>query len=267
MTIVLVSACVMSANAQAENPVKGEQKSAVLKITRSAKQVTMVTSKDTVTAVRTRVCDVSDSVKLARYEAKRRGETPETVYFDGHNKDITGRKLSRPFIELGFGGTYLFDNSEIRPELVLNAGWESRYFLLMATGYMSWKSFNSSDALTEHGLTEGAEASGRYNSFGALLGGGPKVWSSADFNTYLALIGQIGYGYCKTDGDSEAIRFSSSFYGLKWRGLLRFHYGFNNHWGLSVDAGVTNTVRNHHDSDQDKGGVTAEATVTLGYSF
>jgi hypothetical protein len=250
---------VMFANVTTAQTTKDQ--SAVLKIHRTRQQVTMVTSDaagkvDTVTAVRTRVCDVSDEVKLARYEAKRRGEKPETVYFDNKNKDIEGKKISRPFVELGFGGTLLFDNSELRPELVLNAGWESRYFILMATGYFSGKAFNSD-----------AEAGGSYHTFGGLLGGGPKLWNSANFNSYLALIGQVGYGYEKTDGDAEDIRFSSSFYGLKWRGLLRFHYGFNNHWGLSVDAGVTNTVRNHHDSDQDKGGVTAEATVTLGYSF
>lgn len=255
--IVLMS---MIANVSFAQDSKNNQ-SAVLRITRTNKQVTMVSQsangkQDTEVATRTRVSEVSDEYKLARYEAKRRGEKPEGVYFDNHNKDITGRVLSRPFVELGFGGTYLFDNSEIRPELVVNAGWESRYFLLMATGFFSGKAFNSD-----------AEAGGSYHTFGGLLGGGPKLWNSNDFNSYLALIGQVGYGYTKTDGDDESIRFSSSFYGLKWRGLLRFHYGFNNHWGVSVDAGVTNTVRNHHDSDQDKGGVTAEATVTLGYSF
>jgi hypothetical protein len=257
--VVMALMSVMSTVAFAQAP-KNYQ-SAVLRITRTNKQVTMVSKtaegkQDTVVATRTRVCDVSDSVKLARYEARRAGKTPETVYFDNKNKDIEGKKISRPFIELGFGGTYLFDNSEIRPELVINAGWESRYFILMATGYFSGKAFNSD-----------AEAGGSYHTFGGLLGGGPKVWNSANFNSYLALIGQVGYGYEKTDGDDEAIRFSSSFYGLKWRGLLRFHYGFNNHWGVSVDAGVTNTVRNHHDSEQDKGGITVETTLTLGYSF
>jgi hypothetical protein len=270
--IVLGMMCATVSTAQTENPVKGEQKSAVLKIHRTNKQVTMVSQsadgkKDTITATKTRVCDVSDEVKLARYEARRAGKTPETVYFDGHNKDITGRVLSRPFLELGGGLNWLFENKELRPELVLNFGWESRYFLLMATGFMSWKSFNDSDKLTDHGIVEGAEASGRYNTFGGMLGGGPKLWSSNDFNSYLALIGQVGYGYTKTDGDNTDIRFSSSFYGLKWRGFARFHYGFNSHWGVSIDAGVTNTVVNNHDSDQSKGSITGEVTATLGYSF
>jgi hypothetical protein len=260
VALALMSVMTTEVFAQTSSQNKSNEKSAVLKIHRTNKQVTMVSEtagkKDTVTATRTRVCDVSDSVKLARYEAKLKGEQPTGAYFDNHNKDITGKKISRPFVELGGGGTLLFDNSELRPELVVNAGWESRYFLLMATGYFSGKAFNSD-----------AEAGGSYQTFGGLLGGGPKLWSSNDFNSYLAVIGQVGYGYEKTDGDDEAIRFSSSFYGLKWRGLLRFHYGFNSHWGVSVDAGVTNTVRNHHDSDQDKGGVTAEATLTLGYSF
>lgn len=270
---MLMSMAIAPVFAQAEKHESAEQnKSAVLRINRTRQQVTMVTSdatgkKDTTVATRTRVCDVADSIKLERYEAKRAGKTPETVYFDGHNKDITGRKLSRPFVEVGGGLNWLFENKELRPELVLNFGWESRYFLLMATGFMSWKSFNDSDKLTDHGIVEGAEASGRYNTFGGMLGGGPKLWSSNDFNSYLALIGQVGYGYTKTDGDAEDIRFSSSFYGLKWRGFARFHYGFNSHWGVSIDAGVTNTVVNNHDSDQSKGSITGEVTATLGYSF
>lgn len=257
VVVAVVAMCAMFAtevNAQTSSP-KNEQ-SAVLKVTRSNRVITKTTATDTVVAQKTTINQVSDEFKVARYEARLAGKEAPGSYFDNHNRDIEGKLLSRPFVEAGFGGTLLFDNSELRPELIVNVGWECRYFLLMATGYFSGKAFNSD-----------AEAGGSYNTFGGMLGGGPKLWSSNDFNSYLALIGQVGYGYEKTDGDAEDIRFSSSFYGLKWRGFARFHYGFNEHWGLSVDAGVTNTVRNHHNSEQDKGGITAEATLTLGYSF
>jgi len=270
--IVLGMMCATVSTAQTENPIKGEQKSAVLKIHRTRQAVTMVTSdaagkKDTVTATRTRVCDVSDSVKVARYEARLAGQEAPGTYFNNTNKDITGRLLSRPYVELGGGATYAFSGNEVRPVLRLTAGWEMRYFLLFADLEFGLKGFSTSDDLSEHGIREGAEASGRYNTFTGVLNGAVKLYNSSDFNSFLAIFGGAGYTYAKTDGDSEDIRFSSSFYQLRWQGGILAKYGFNEHWGLTGRIYVQNPSNNEHDSDQDAGKLAVGAQLGLNYSF
>jgi hypothetical protein len=270
--IVLGMMCATVSTAQTENPVKGEQKSAVLKIHRTNKQVTMVSKtaegkQDTTVATKTRVCDVSDEVKLARYEAKRRGEKPEGAYFNNKNKDITGRKLSRPFLEVGGGVTYAFSSKEVRPVFRGTFGWEMRYALLFADLEMSLKGFSTSNDLSEHGLREGAEASGRYNTFTGVLNGAVKLWNSSDFNSFIALFGGAGYSYAKTDGDDESIRFSSSFYQFRWQGGILAKWGFAEHWGLTGRLYVQNPSNNEHDSDQDAGKLAVGAQLGVNYSF
>lgn len=271
VAIVLMSMIASTVNAQTVSQ-NNEQKSAVLKITRSAKQVTMVSQsadgkKDTVVATKTRVCEVSDSVKLARYEAKLKGEQPTGAYFDNHNKDITGRVLSRPFVELGGGATYAFSSKEVRPVGRLTLGWEMKSLLIFGDFELGMKGFSTSDALTEHGVREGSEATGRYNTFTGVLNGAVKLWNSDNYNSFIAIFGGAGYTYAKTDGDDESIRFSSSFYQLRWQGGVLMKYGFNSHWGLTGRIYVQNPSNNEHDSDQDAAKLAIGAQLGVNYSF
>jgi hypothetical protein len=268
--IVLMS--MMFANVATAQTTTDQSKSAVLKIHRTKQQVTMVTSdatgkNDTTVATRTRVCDVSDSVKLARYEAKRAGKTPEGAYFNNKNKDITGRKLSRPFLEVGGGVTYAFSSKEVRPVFRGTFGWEMRYALIFADFEFGTKGFSTSDALSEHGVREGAEVTGRYNTFTGVLNGAVKLYNSSDFNSFVALFGGVGYTYAKTDGDDESIRFSSSFYQLRWQGGIMGKWGINDHWGVSARAYVFNPSNNEHDSAQNAGKLAVGAQVALDYTF
>jgi hypothetical protein len=271
VVVVLISMMTSVVFAQTTSQ-NNEQKSAVLKITRSSKQVTMVTSDatgkvDTVVATRTRVCDVSDEVKLDRYEARLAGKEAHGAYFDNKNKDITGRKLSRPVFELGGGATYAPSNKEFRPVFRGTAGWEMRYMILFADFEFGTKGFSTSDALTDSGVREGAEVTGRYNTFTGVLNGAVKLYNSADFNSFVSLFGGAGYTYAKTDGDDESIRFSSSFYQFRWQGGILAKWGFSSHWGVSGRIYVQNPSNNEHDSDQDAGVLAVGAQLGVNYSF
>jgi hypothetical protein len=268
---MLMSMAIAPVFAQAEKHESAEQKT-VIKITRNKQQVTMVTSdadgkQDTTVAVRTRVCEVSDSVKLARYEARLKGETAPGVYFDNKNKDITGRKLSRPFVELGGGGAWLFSSKEFRPVGRFTLGWESRYTLIFADFEFGTKGFSTSDDLSEHGVRKGAEAEGLYKTFSAVANGAVKLWNSDNFNSFIALYGGVGYTYAKTDGDSDDIRFGSAFYQFRWQAGLLAKYGFNSHWGLTGRLYIQNPSNNEHDSAQDAGKLAVGAQVGVNYSF
>ena len=132
---------------------------------------------------------------------------------------------------------------------------------------MSWKGFNTSTNLTANGVTEGAEATGHYTTFNATLGFAGKVWQDARYRSFIALYGDAGYGYCKTDGDNENIRFTSSFYGFVWEGGIKAKWGFSRHLGLNVDLGVGNVARNFHDSEQDMGAIALKGVLSLVYTF
>lgn len=263
--IVLMS--MMFANVATAQTTTDQSKSATLRITRNNKVITKTTATDTVTAEKTTVNKVSDEYKLARYEARLKGEQAPGTYFDNHNKDIEGKLLSRPFVELGGGGNYLPSSKEFRPEVRLTAGWEMKPAIIFADFSLGWKGFSTSDDLSEHGLREGSEAEGRYNVFTGTLNGALKVWQDARYLSYIAIFGGAGYSYAKTDGDSEDIRFSSSFYQLRWQGGLLVKIGFNEHWGFSGRAYVFNPSNNEHDSAQDAGKLAVGAQVGVSYSF
>jgi len=262
--IVLMS--MMFANVSFAQDSKNNQ-SAVLKITRGNNVITKTTATDTIVAKKTTINQVSDSFKVARYEARLKGEQAPGTYFDNHNKDIEGKLLSRPFVELGGGGAWLFSSKEFRPEVRLTLGWEMKPALIFADFSYSGKGFSTSDNLSEHGIREGAEATGGYNVFTGVLNGALKVWQSDRYLSHVSLFGGIGYSYAKTDGDSEDIRFSSSFYQLRWQGGLLVKIGFNEHWGFSGRAYVFNPSNNEHDSAQDAGKLAVGAQVGVNYSF
>lgn len=268
VVVAVVAMCAMFAtevNAQTSSP-KNEQ-SAVLKVTRSNRVITKTTATDTVVAQKTTINQVSDEFKVARYEARLRGEKAPGEYFDNHNRDIEGKLLSRPYVELGGGAAWLFSSSEFRPEIRATFGWEMKPALIFADFSFGWKGFSESDDLSEHGLREGSEAEGRYNVFTGTLNAGLKVWQDARYLSYIAVFGGAGYSYAKTDGDSDNIRFSSSFYQLRWQGGLLVKIGFNEHWGFSGRAYVFNPSNNEHDSAQDAGKLAVGAQVALGYTF
>jgi hypothetical protein len=235
-------------------------KSAVLKVKRSAREVTVQT-KDTVeTYTKTRNADVS-------FETKKAVVDGNAVAFNNFNKDIEGRKLSRAFVELGGGMNYIFDGSEFRPEIRATLGWETKHTLLFVNGFMSLKGHNVSSDKTENGITEGAEAEGRYNVFGATFNAGWKLWQDARYRSYVAIYGGAGYGYCKTDGDDDAIRYTSSFYGLLYQGGVKAKWGFSEHFGLTFNAEFGNSARNFHDSEQDMNNFAIKALLGLNYTF
>lgn len=263
--IVLMS--MMFANVATAQTTTDQSKSATLRITRNNKVITKTTEKDTIVAKKTRVCEVSDSFKVARYEARLAGKEAPGTYFDNHNKDIEGKLLSRPYVELGGGAAWLFSSSEFRPEIRATFGWEMKPALIFADFSFGWKGFSTSDDLSEHGLREGSEATGRYNVFTGTLNAALKVWQDARYLSYVAIFGGAGYSYAKTDGDDSEIRFSSSFYQLRWQGGVIVKVGINEHWGFSGRAYVFNPSNNEHDSDQDAGKLAVGAQVALGYTF
>ena len=235
-------------------------KSAVLKVKRSSTEVTATTATDTIVTTRTRNCDVA-------FDYKKESVDGNAIAFDNFNKDIEGHKLSRPFVELGFGGTYIFDGSEIRPELRAILGWETKHTLLFVNGFMSWKGYNVSDDVTENGIVEGAEATGRYNTFGAIMNMGWKLWQDARYRSYVAIYGGGGYGYCKSDGDAEEIRYTSSFYGLLYQAGVKAKWGLTQHVGLTFDVSFGNAARNFHDSEQDMNNFALKGLIGLNYTF
>jgi hypothetical protein len=266
LAIALMSAMFFASVATAQTTTD-QSKSATLRITRNNKVITKTTATDTIVAKKTTINQVSDSFKVARYEARLKGEQAPGTYFDNHNRDIEGKLLSRPFVELGGGATYAFSSSEFRPEVRLTLGWEMKPAIIFADFSLGWKGFSTSDDLSEHGLREGSEATGRYNVFTGTLNGALKVWQDARYLSYIAIFGGAGYSYAKTDGDSEDIRFSSSFYQLRWQGGVMAKYGFNEHWGVSARAYVFNPSNNEHDSDQDAAKLAVGAQVGVSYSF
>ena len=268
VVVAVVAMCAMFAtevNAQTSSP-KNEQ-SAVLKVTRSNRVITKTTATDTVVAQKTTINQVSDEFKMARYEARLKGETAPGAYFDNENRDIEGNVLSRPFVEIGGGGSYLFSGSEFRPTLNATIGWEKKNMLIFSTFDASWKGYNVSSDLTDDGMVEGAEASGRYNSLNATLNFAYKVLQDARYMSYVAPYVGAGYGYCKTDGDSEEIRYSSSFYGFLWTAGVRGKWGLSRHVGIAVNLSVGNVARNYHDSKQDMNAIGLKGSITLGYTF
>jgi outer membrane protein W len=238
---------------------------AVLDVQRSKKQVQVVVANDsnkvdTITYVKTRNNAVS-------FEQKRSFVNGESYAFDNKNKDAEGNRLSRPFLGIGGGASYLFDGNELRPTLNAVIGWEKKNMILFADFSMSWKGYNVSSSTTDNGVTEGAEAEGQYNTFGACANIGWKLWQSDRYRSYVAPFAGAGYGYCKTDGDADDVRYTSSFYGLVWQAGVMTKIGFSRHFGLGLNLHVGNAARNYHDSEQDMSAIKLGAVANLIYTF
>jgi hypothetical protein len=199
VALVLMSMFATVATAQTT---KVQSKPAVLHVIRSAKQVTEVTTADTTTYNKMRNSDVSFATKQAFVNG-------EAWAFDNENKDVEGNKLSRPFLAIGGGANFLFSDKDVRPDFFARLGWEKKRFLTFVDFNVSWSGFNVSSNLTSNGVTEGAEAVGNYIIFAGTLNEAVKLWQDARYRSYLAVKAGAGYGYCKTDGDADAIRFSS----------------------------------------------------------
>jgi hypothetical protein len=253
----MFSALCLTINAQAQN-------AAVLDIQRSKKQVQVVVADsaatDTITYTRTRNNAVD-------FETKKAVVNGESYAFDNKNKDVEGNLLSRPFVGIGGGASYLFDGNELRPSLSATIGWEKKNMLLFADFNMSWKGHNNSSDTSEDGVIKGAEVSGRYNTFAATANIGWKVWQSDRYRSYVAPFAGAGYGYCKTDGDADDVRYTSSFYGFVWQGGVIAKIGFNRHFGVGLNVHVGNAARNYHDSEQDMSAIKLGAMASLIYTF
>ena len=254
MLMGMFSALFLNVNfAQAQTP-------AVLDVQRSAKKVVVTTSVDTTTYVKTRNNAVS-------FEQKKDVVNGEAVAFDNVNKDVEGNLLNRPFVGIGGGGSFLFSGNELHPILSATIGWEKKNMILFADFGLSMKGHNVSSDTSDDGVVEGAEAVGRYNTFTATANIGWKLWQSDRYRSYVAIYGGAGYGYAKTDGDNDDVRYTSSFYGFVWQAGLLTKIGFNRHFGLGLNLHVGNAARNYHDSEQDMSAIKIGALASLIYTF
>lgn len=257
VVMVMFATMFLTINAQAQ--------SAVLDVQRSKKQVQVVVANDsnkvdTITYVKTRNNAVS-------FATKRAFVNGESYAFNNQNKDAEGNRLSRPFLGIGGGASYLFNGSELRPTINAIVGWEKKNLIIFCDFNMSWKGYNVSSSTSDNGVVEGAEAEGNYNTFGATANLGLKVWQSDRYRSYVALYGGAGYGYAKTDGDAEEVRYTSSFYGLVWQAGVMTKIGFSKHFGLGLNLHVGNAARNYHDSEQDMSAIKLGAVANLIYTF
>lgn len=241
------------------------QNAAVLDVQRTKKQVTVIVANDSA---------ATDTITYRRthnnavdFKTKQAFVNGEAVAFNNVNKDVEGNLLSRPFVGIGGGASYLFDGSELRPTINAIVGWEKKNMIIFADFNMSWKGYNISSETTDNGVVEGAEADGRYNSFNATANIGWKLWQSDRYRSYVAPFAGAGYGYAKTDGDAEEVRYTSSFYGLVWQAGVMTKIGFSKHFGLGLNLHVGNAARNYHDSEQDMSAIKLGGSASLIYTF
>jgi hypothetical protein len=264
--VAVVAMCAMFAtevNAQTSSP-KNEQP-ATLKVIRGNKSITKITAEDTITAVKTRVSEVSDRYKMSRYTMRLLGKEPVSPYFNNTTKDIEGNNLNRGFIELQGGPTLQFSGSELRLAGRVVGGWETKRMLFFANLGLSSKAHNDSDELTENGIRKGADATGAFTTYDGTLNVGLKFWQDDRYRSYVAFYLGAGYGFSKTDGEEAEVGSSNS--GFLYLGGLKGKWGVTQHLGLTCSFEFGNIVRCMHDSDQDLTNFAGKAFIGVSYTF
>ncbi len=191
----------------------------------------------------------TDSISFATKESICRGETrvfsPEHKDYDGNFRHKTQATI--------LGGGMVVDGY-FTPTLTGRLGYETCHFLFDLEG-----SFSSS----KH--TEVAEYSGRYLSFAAQFNAGWKFLQDRRYRHYLAVLGTVGYGYQKTDGDEAAAR--SKNYGIIYGGLVRGSLGLTKNWRLVGELGYKIVPKVRHNEEQDVHNGGFFANVGVGYTW
>ena len=214
-------------------------------VTSTLRSATGEVKGDTVRWNRTNTGDVSFATKESACRGEIRVIDPEHKDLDGNFRHKTQATI--------LGGGMVVDGY-FTPTMTGRLGYETCHFLYELEG-----SFSSS----KH--TEVAEYSGRYLSFSAQFNAGWKFLQDRRYRHYLAVLGTVGYGYQKTDGDEAVAR--SKNYGIIYGGMVRGSLGLSQHWRLVGEFGYKIVPKVRHNEEQDVHNGGFFANVGVGYTW
>lgn len=182
------------------------------------------------------------STKEISFETKEAVLRGEVRMFDPHHKNYDG--YFRHKVQATVLGGGLISSGNFSPVLTGRLGYESCHFLFELQGSLSRSKY-----------TETAEESGKYTSFAVQFNTGWKFLQDRRSRHFLAILGTVGYGYQRTDGDDTEAR--SRNYGLIAGGMLRGSLGLTNHLRLVAESGYRLVPKVNHNEEQDlnNGGV------------
>ena len=191
----------------------------------------------------------TDEVSFAQKEAICRGESR---IVDPHHKDYEGNFRHRTQATLLAGG--MVADGYFSPVFTGRLGYETCHWLFELEGSLSSSKY-----------TNVAEYSGRYLSFAAQFNAGWKFLQDRRYRHFLAVLGTVGYGFQKTDGDQAVAR--SRNYGFVAGGMLRGSLGLTKNWRLVGEFGYKIVPKVLHNEEQDLSNGGFFANVGVGYSF
>lgn len=183
------------------------------------------------------------STKETSFETKEAILRGEARMFDPHHKDYDGDFRHKVQATVLGGG--LVSSGNFSPVLTGRLGYESCHFLFELEGSVSRAKY-----------TETAVQSGeKYTSFAAQFNTGWKFLQDHRSHHFIAILGTVGYGYQRTDGDDTEAR--SRNYGFIAGGMLRGSLGLTNHLRLVAEGGYKLVPKVNHNEEQDlnNGGV------------